>query len=294
MIWSRLGAEMRHLPVVCSLVFWVALAPTQAAARENVAEQLFQRGRDALARGDVAEACPLLADSLSVDAAGGTALLLADCWERLGKLATAWSAYQTALAYALRDDRADRADAARARVASIAPRLPRLRLIGHRSMPEGAQLTLDREALPAGAWNAAIPVDPGTHWIVASAPGFRTVRFRAEAKVGAVTDVRLTQLTRLPPSRRPASKARESTAVGDIGTTAVAVGLASLVAGVVAGVHALRLDARADERCPGADCYDAGAVGDSRAALRSARASNAALGVGAVFSISGLVLWLVD
>jgi serine/threonine-protein kinase len=285
---------MRLLPLTCCFAFGMALVVPRASASENVAEQLFQEGRAALAQGRTAEACPLLADSLSIDPAGGTALLLADCWERLGKLATAWSAYQTALAYAVRDERADRAEAARARIAALTPKLPRLRLVDHRNLPEGASLTLDGEALPSRAWRGAIPVDPGEHWIVLSASGHRAARIRFDAQTGRVTEVVLPRLARSTPQRRLDPRARPSSVVGDVGTTALAVGLASLVAGAIAGVHALHLDARADERCPGAECSDPVAVGDSRAGLRAAQVSNAALGVGAVFSIGGLVLWLVD
>lgn len=54
---------------------------------------------------------------------GGTLVFLGSCWEKEGKLASAWGAFREALDLASRDKRPDREKYARDHIASMEPSL---------------------------------------------------------------------------------------------------------------------------------------------------------------------------
>jgi hypothetical protein len=106
-------------------------------------------------------------------------LNLADCYERVGKYASAWARFREAseLAHARGDDRQKVADAA---VIAIEQRLPSLTVrVG---APESALPTLkvlvDGEPLDHSAFNRPTPVDPGEHFVLATAQGKRKLEAR--------------------------------------------------------------------------------------------------------------------
>src|SRR5262244_1618441 len=104
------------------------LTPTRsyAQARDPVAaEQLFIEGRAAAARGDYATACPKFAESQHLEPATGTLLNLADCEERLGKLASAWQHFREAF-YKLLETNDERLQYATRRASQLEKRVPRL------------------------------------------------------------------------------------------------------------------------------------------------------------------------
>src|SRR5690349_1387185 len=75
---------------VCVLVFasLARMAHAQPAAAQ--AETLFDRGRDLLAAGKIAEACDAFESSQNLDPQLTTLLNLADCREKNKQLASAW------------------------------------------------------------------------------------------------------------------------------------------------------------------------------------------------------------
>src|SRR5688572_14112375 len=84
---------MRRLLV--ALVFAAISGSSGAAwARDPAAaEALYRAGRDAAKKGDWDSACAKFAESQRLDPAPGTLLNLADCEERRGLIASAWTHY---------------------------------------------------------------------------------------------------------------------------------------------------------------------------------------------------------
>src|SRR5437868_13705153 len=101
---------------------WSALAQP-AGPEAALAEVLYQKGRELMAQGKAAEACPKFAESYRLDATTGTLLNLASCHETEGKLATAWLEFSRSVALARRDRRSDRVRFAQDRLAAIEPKL---------------------------------------------------------------------------------------------------------------------------------------------------------------------------
>ncbi|MBN2193254.1 MAG: tetratricopeptide repeat protein [Polyangiaceae bacterium] len=146
-------------------------AAQSTVSKEALAETLFREASALIRAGNYDEACPKLEASQQADPTGGTVLLLAICYEAVGKTASAWLRFNEALAVARTDRRQDREDRARERLADLEPRLsfitievgaPDLRL------PE-FQLEVDGVALQGGGWAPIHPARPRQ----ASRPGFR-------------------------------------------------------------------------------------------------------------------------
>jgi hypothetical protein len=145
---------------------------SHAVATESDAARLFREGRALLVAGRLVQACPKLEQSQQLEPRLGTQLNIAFCQERLGKLRTAWSAFQEAASTARREGDLPRERFARARVDALAPRVPWLEV--RAAVAEGSErltLSLDGAKLAPRSWSQGLPVDPGPHVLIASQDG---------------------------------------------------------------------------------------------------------------------------
>jgi hypothetical protein len=146
-----------------------------SGADQAAAEALFNEARKMMEAGNYAAACPKLAESQRLDPGGGTALNLGDCYEHVGKLASAWAAFHEAedMARANRQEER-RAEAAR-RADAVAPRLPKLTIVvPPANWVAGLEVHRDGVLVGEGQYGSPIPTDPGEHLIAVSAPGRKT------------------------------------------------------------------------------------------------------------------------
>jgi hypothetical protein len=170
----RVTARISWCVLACRL-FSSSPLWAQASVNETLAETLFREGRQLMQAGDYEHACPKLAESQRLDPATGALLNLAACHEAQGLVATAWLEYTEASSLARRAGESDRQQLADERVQALAAILPRLAVsITPQAGAEQIGVTLDGTALGAGSLGVAVPVDPGTHTIVAAAPGKKT------------------------------------------------------------------------------------------------------------------------
>jgi hypothetical protein len=149
------------------------------------AEALFAEGRKLMAAGDFAAACPKFADSQSLDPAPGTVLNLATCYEKAGKLASAWATFKTAQASAEAAGQHDRVAAAKKRAATLEPQLSHLTItVPPSSRVPGIDVRCDQGAVHEGEWGVAVPRDGGGHDIEAVAPGKKAWTSHIELRRG--------------------------------------------------------------------------------------------------------------
>jgi hypothetical protein len=144
----------------------------RAQSKDDVvnADALFNAAKALLDAGQITDACAKFAESKRLAPGLGVTLYLADCYERIGRTASAWTEFRAAEGLAReRSDR--RAEVARARAEALEPKLERLTIDIAPTVPRsGLRLLLDGGAVPAEEWGLPLAVDPGNHVVVASAP----------------------------------------------------------------------------------------------------------------------------
>jgi hypothetical protein len=287
-----------------------------AQTGEAVAESLFRDGKRLFQSDDFEHACPKLAQSYQVDPAGGTALLLAICYEKQGKLASAWARYNDALVLARRDAREDRERRAHEGLDSVEPKLSYIefKLDPTTQAIAGVTLSIDGTELPAIS-DARLPVDAGHHKLTIRAPNYES--WHAEIAVGgpsftesiAVPTLQVKPVAAapasltLPPQTAPvlanaAPQLAERGGHRNIRTTAYViggVGLAAVAVGSYFGVRAVQLKNDANGICPTTQCTQeqVTAVPMSQDAISNAHISDVLIGLGAAATISAAAMWYV-
>jgi serine/threonine-protein kinase len=181
-----------------------ACAQAAPSSSDKVAaEALFQDGRKLVADGKYAEACPKFADSQRLDPSPGTLLNLANCYDKLGRTATAWATYREAASAANAAGRSDYVATAERHASALEPKLSRL-TVSVAQPVEGMQVARDGVLVPRGAWGTAMPVDPGPHDLTASAPGYKGwVSSVTVAPDASRANVTVPALEALPPEALP-------------------------------------------------------------------------------------------
>jgi hypothetical protein len=165
---------MRFALTLTALTFALAspaVARAQGGADVARADSLFNAAKALLDGGQYADACAKFAESKRLVPGLGVTLYLADCYERIGRFASAWSEFRSA--EGLARERSDkRADLARARAQAIEPKLDRLTIaVGPLVPRSGLQVLLDGGAVPPEEWGLAMALDPGERVVVVTAPG---------------------------------------------------------------------------------------------------------------------------
>jgi hypothetical protein len=147
----------------------------QAFNKKAAAEALFQEGSKMYAEGEYAQACSKFEASHTLDEALGTLLRLADCYDRQGKTASAWAAFQAAAETAQAQEQPEREDIARERAEELRARLSYMVLVVNRATRdlEGVKLAVNGTEVPSGTWGSPIPVNPGSQVVRVEAPGYQ-------------------------------------------------------------------------------------------------------------------------
>jgi hypothetical protein len=185
----------------------VVVAAAPARADETVARDAFRRAQEAAAAQKWREACPLFEASYRADPQIGVLLYLADCHERVGRLATAWGEFHDAaeLARARGDAREG---VARNRADALAPKLSKIRIVLPPSTPPGFSVKRDGVDVTLLV-NGELAVDPGDHELTAAAPGHIEWSKRI-AVAGTVTQtIEIPPLDKLPERAAPPPKPPE-------------------------------------------------------------------------------------
>jgi tetratricopeptide (TPR) repeat protein len=147
---------------------------TQAGGTQSqIARDLFERGKVKWTLGHYDEAASLLAASNQQMPRAGTCMLLADAYERLGRLRSARDTFQLASKLAQGSGDSQLEYRANTREAALAPRLPRIEVRVPQPLPRGLLVTLNGVELPLDELNVPTALDAGNYHLEARAPGYR-------------------------------------------------------------------------------------------------------------------------
>ena len=245
---------MRHVFGV--VIVMSAVAGSAYAQSNAIAEQLFNEGRDLAAAGKWSEACPKFEASMQRDPALGTRLNLATCYQHVNKLASAWGLFRDSADIAKKSNDTKRFDYAMQQAAALEPKIPKLVITAPPKAPAGLTVQRDGAAVSAAELGVALYVDPGTHEVTASAPGFEPVTSKIATEEGKTETLALPELkaktdVQQPPatdsddvSTEPVSPTRKYVALGIGGGGIVMVGL-----GLVFGAQAISKNNKAKDLC---------------------------------------------
>lgn len=189
-----------------------AAAPAAFAQKAAAAQVLFDEGMKLMGKGQFAAACPKLKSAQNLDPGMATQFRLAECYERLGSTASAWALYVEVAEAARAAKSPDREAFARKRAKALEPRLSRMTITVTADLRDLDGLTIRRDGVPIEKplWGTAVPVDPGEHAILATAPGKKAWQGRRvvgepasnlEVTIAPLED--LPSAPRVPPSVPP-------------------------------------------------------------------------------------------
>lgn len=287
------------------LVMTAVLAARPAAAQNEVAAAatLFKEAKRLAKEGNFLEACPKFEASYALDEQLGTLMNIADCYDQLGKVATAWARWSDALEWAKRVDDPKRITYVEGRLKESEAKLPRVTIEVENPVPTLAIARGDVDVEEA-MWGLAIPVDPGPLEVTVSR-GERVLERRpVEARSGEVTVVKIdlsaideahpeapdpapVVTVEAPPPKEPPPPEPYDPTHRNVGLIVGAVGLAGVLtaAGLEIGALVKKGQAEAGDACVNKFCSPNG-LADAQSAATFAEA-------GQWVGIGGLVVLAV-
>jgi len=299
--WVKRVGLMAAIPVL--LVVGPRSARAEGVSDASAAETLGQAGETLLAQGDVEGACRKFRQSSTFEASGPRLLVLAQCWERAGKTASAWEAYRRAAGLGPAEITAQ----AREGEARVGAHLTHLEV----TPPTGAdfgdvEVYLDGSRLSPVHYGVALPIDPGAHELTASATGRQRWALELELpSAPGTTSIRIPESSlALKPRTAPptpalangdetrANAAPPGQTMRTVGLVLGGAGIAGLTLGTV-----FAFKARADHNDLQAACAGNVCAESARSQLDEYRSNalvaNTALVIGASSLVGGVVVYLL-
>ncbi len=285
----------RKAPVALALFALLVpgLAQAQAGQSETAAQALYDEARRLMESKDFTAACPKFKESYDLAGGGGTLLNLADCYEKAGKKALAWSTFKEALVIAQRELFAARIEFAKAHIAALEPTLSYVTVtVSNEKQVPDLVVTVDGTPLGAAAWGVAVPVDPGKHVIRAEAKGHepyeQTIEIPSSGPARETVSVpELRPLDHPQPGGAEPAKADASASSGGsstrtLGWVAIGVGAAGVGVGSYFGLKAFSDWDERNAECKNGCTPAAKDAGESASSAATISTIAMAVGVGAI------------
>jgi hypothetical protein len=305
-------ARLKPLPPLVGLVL-LLLSSSGAAESTNkaAAEVLFERGRQLLSEQRIAEACAEFEASREVEAGIGTLLYLGDCYEQLGRTASAWASFKEAASLAqARSDERERVASIRA--SALEPRLTRLALrVPEADRVDGLTIRIAGAPIPRASWGIGLPVDPGWQRVEAMAPGHeawsKTVRtaggglvvldvprLRKRAASQPVSGVQPARASSAPaPEADRSAESKPGSGQRTVALVLGGVGVAAIATGTVLAVQAQRKNDSSLRHCPNDPNVCSSRGKELRdVALDYAHASTAVFAAGGALVLASFVVYI--
>ena len=256
---------LRRLAIVAA-VFAASVpfsASAQTADETDRAEKLFAEAIALVKEGHYTDACPKFEESQHLDPGLGTQFNLALCFEKVGRLGSAWRSFVTVKRLAHESGKKGREEAALQKMEELRARVSHLVL----TAPDAdVTLKVDGQQVDREAWGF-YAVDPGDHTVEATAPTKKS--WQAVVTVAAATDSAGTEVGVDVPPLVATAQTHEVTVTKEtsnakrtIGFAVGGVGIVGIAVAAVTGIAVLNDHAIAESRCTGGlppACRDQGA-----------------------------------
>lgn len=260
-----MSTRLHHAAGAAAIVATL-FAATPSARAGGVADQvagvaMFQEGKKLASAGDFEHACPKFVEAERLFPTTGTLLNLGDCYEKTGKLASAWGAFKQAEIMARNAGDTDRQEEAAKRARAIEGSLSKLTISVAGSSGVMLEVRRDGGIVGEGQLGTAVPVDAGEHLIEVTAPGRQKWTAKVQVDAGGINVA--VNIPALPPEMK-ADVAAEGSWWGaqrSAGVGVGGVGLVGLVVGAVFGARAISNNNASKEQCSPIDpsfCNDLG------------------------------------
>ena len=192
---ARTNRRLLALAVACVALVTAAPGFSQDKPRDPAtAEALYLSGRKLVADGNWTEGCEKFRASLELNPAVTTLINIAKCSEHDGKLTQALVEYRRASQLnqdTLGEERKRKLEqVVKESITALEPRLARVQIVVA-NRPAGIEIKRDGLVLPMATIGEMIPLDPGEHVFVLSAPGFRQEERKVVLKEGETQTVEL-------------------------------------------------------------------------------------------------------
>ena len=178
------------LTLSLTLIFSSTPALSQSADDRAAAEVLFNAAVKNMEGKNFNGACPQLEESERLDPGVGTLLYLADCYENVGRTASAWATFREAAYLARSSGQSERERVANEYADRLRPQLSYLQLVVETPKTDGLEIARksDRMKSPKAIrqvmWSTAIPLDAGTHMIIERSRATRVAGGRHHSEKG--------------------------------------------------------------------------------------------------------------
>jgi hypothetical protein len=280
------------------------LSSSFAFATDTAAAQaLFSDARKLMNAGNYTDACPKLEESENLDPGMGTLYNLGDCYEHVGRTASAWGAFDEVANEAKASQQPAREQDARARAAALVGSLSHM-TIDAKAVQDlaGVEVSRDGTAVGTPQWGLSIPVDPGEHTIVVLANGKKTWTTKItvaarEAKVVSLPALEDTPAVAQPrnladyPKDKPTNDGKTQRTVGLI---VAGVGVVALATGVVFTLISKNQESNSNNNdCdPNTNlCKTSNGVSERSSAIVDGNISTVGFIAGLILAGGGITLW---
>lgn len=203
---------MLSRPLLATSIALLAIATAVTPARAQDAQTqamgraLFNEGVALFNQGDFEAACPKLEASLKHYPGLGTRGKLAECYEKLGRFASAWQAYREVAQIAKKSGDPTREQIASERAKSLEPKLSYVTVIvPPASEAPGMVVKRNGREVDRAKLGSAEPVDSGTITIDVTAPGRKPFAGKLSVAQGVSTKFEVPALALDAPRPLPSS-----------------------------------------------------------------------------------------
>jgi hypothetical protein len=289
-------AAMRRTGTLVLCFLLVALCARAETAGDKVAaEALLTDGRRLMQVGQYARACEKLEASVRMASSVDAILELSDCYEKVGRLASAWASYCAAASAARAAKDTAQEETAREKAAKLEQKLTKITLAAPPG--KGVTIVMNGKAVDPAAFGTPLPVDPGSHTIVVSGAAGDDPKAAAgdgagiQIRVDVPSPVAATASSGGPTD--PGQAALYGRQQRTVGVVVGALGVFGLGAGTYFGLRARSLFDDAKSHCVRyPDQCGLEAVTKSQEAKQAADISTVSFVIGLAGVGGGIALWL--